>query len=659
MSVEKLAVDTIRFLAVDAVEKAKSGHPGLPMGGAAIGYTLWSRFLNHDPRDPGWPDRDRFVLSAGHGSMLLYGLLHLFGYDLTMDDIKAFRQWGSKTPGHPEAGIPPGVETTTGPLGQGLGNAVGMAIAEQRLAGEFNQPDLQLVDHYTYVYTGDGCMMEGISSEAASLAGHLGLGKLICLYDDNEITIDGPTDLTFSEEVGKRFEAFGWQVLTVEDGQNIEEIARAITAGKAHSQAPTLIKVKTRIGYGSPSKEGKAAAHGAPLGEEEVKATRENLGWPVDKEFHVPAEVKEHFRSLQEKAIEKRREWDKIWSQYETEYPQKAREWKMWHDNRLPEDLKKSRPLEFTEPVATRAASGEIMQKISGYLPNFMGGSADLYASTKTHLKEKEDFTRDNRKGNNIFFGVREHAMGAIVNGMALHGGLRPFASTFLVFADYMKPPLRLAALSHLPAIFVFTHDSIGVGEDGPTHQPIEQLAMLRSIPNMCVLRPADGRETEVAWEKALQNQQGPTSIVLTRQKLPPLEGSSSEAGRGAYIVAGDKDSNPDLILMGSGSEVHLIVQAREQLVKEGYRVQAVSFMSWELFAAQPREYQERILPPGVKKRLAVEAAASLGWERFVGQEGLVWGIDEFGASAPGDLLMEKKGFSVENIVQQARKLLK
>ncbi len=502
-------------------------------------------------------------------------------------------------------------------------------------------------------------MMEGISSEAASLAGHLGLGKLICLYDDNEITIDGPTDLTFSEEVGKRFQAFGWQVLTVEDGQNIEEIARAIAAGKVHSQAPTLIKVKTRIGYGSPAKEGKAAAHGAPLGEEEVKATRENLGWPVDKEFNVPAEVKEHFRSLQEKAIEKRREWDKLWSQYETKYPQKAREWEMWHDNRLPEDLKKSPSLEFTEPVATRAASGEIMQKISGYLPNFMGGSADLYSSTKTHLKEKEDFTRDNRQGNNIFFGVREHAMGAIVNGMALHGGLRPFASTFLVFADYMKPPLRLAALSHLPAVFVFTHDSIGVGEDGPTHQPIEQLTMLRSIPNMCVLRPADGCETEVAWEKALQNQEGPTSIVLTRQKLPPLEGSSSEAERGAYIVAGEQNGNPDLILMASGSEVHLIVKVREQLEREGYRVQAVSFMSWELFAAQPREYRERILPPAVKKRLALEAASSLGWERFVGEEGLVWGIDEFGASAPGDILMEKKGFSVENIVQQARNLLK
>ncbi len=659
MSVEKTAVDTLRFLAVDAVEKAQSGHPGLPMGGAAMGYTLWSRFLKHDPKDPAWPDRDRFVLSAGHGSMLLYGLLHLFGYDLSMEDLKKFRQLGSKTPGHPEFGDTPGVETTTGPLGQGLANAVGMAIAEQRLGAEFNQDDLTIVDHYTYVYAGDGCIMEGISSEAGSLAGHLGLGKLICLYDDNEITIDGPTDLTFSEEVDQRFKAFNWQVITVKDGQNIEEIASAIERGKANCSQPTLIKVKTKIGYGSPAKEGKAAAHGAPLGAEEVKATKENLGWPVDKEFFVPEEVKTHFSQLQEKLREEKENWERRWEEYKNRYPEKAKEWERWHDSRLPAELKKGRLVEFSEPVATRAASGEVMQKIAEHLPNLMGGSADLNASTKTYLKGKGDFTLENRAGNNIYFGVREHAMAAAVNGFALHGGLRPFASTFLVFSDYMKPSIRLAALSGIPVVFVFTHDSVGVGEDGPTHQPIEHLPMLRSIPNLNVLRPADGIETETAWLKALERQDGPSALVLTRQKLPQLEGTSADAGRGGYVIAETGGKKPEIILLASGSEVNLIAQAREKLEAKGHSVRVVSLMSWELFEQQPLEYRDRVLPPEIKKRLAVEAANPMGWERYVGPEGLILGMKEFGASAPGDEVMEKRGFFVDNIVAKAEEILK
>jgi len=658
MSVEKTAVDTIRFLAVDAVEKAQSGHPGLPMGGAAMGYTLWSRFLKHDPRDPNWPDRDRFVLTAGHGSMLLYGLLHLFGYDLSMGEIKNFRQLGSKTPGHPEYGDTPGVETTTGPLGQGFANAVGMAIAEQRLAAEFNQPDLKIIDHYTYMYAGDGCMMEGITSEAASLAGHLGLNKLICFYDDNEITIDGPTDLTFSEKVCKRFKAFGWQVLTVEEGQDIEKIAEAISQAKADKEKPSLIKVRTKIGYGSPGKEGKAAAHGAPLGAEEVKATKENLGWPVDKEFFIPPEVKAHFEELQRKLEMGKKEWEKRWKDYKTRYPEKAAEWEKWHDPRLPEELNKKELVDFKDPVATRAASGEIMQKLVEFLPNMFGGSADLNASTKTYLKGKGDFTRENRKGNNVYFGVREHAMAGIVNGIAVHGGLRPFASTFLVFSDYMKPSIRLAALSKIPVVFVFTHDSIGVGEDGPTHQPIEHLAMLRSIPNLNVLRPADGRETETAWKKALQRQDGPTALILTRQKLPQLEGSSRDAGRGAYVITETKGKDPDIILLASGSEVKLIVEAKEELEKEGFAVRAVSVMSWELFEEQPEEYKNQVLPQGKKKRLAVEAAYPMGWERFVGPEGEILGINEFGLSAPGDVVMAEKGFTVDKVVDIAKKIL-
>ncbi len=658
MSVEKNAVNTIRFLAVDAVEKAQSGHPGLPMGGATMGYTLWSKFLKHDPRDPAWPDRDRFVLSAGHGSMLLYSLLHLFGYDLSMEEIKNFRQWDSKTPGHPEFGHTPGVETTTGPLGQGFANAVGMAIAEQRLGAEFNQPDLKIVDHYTYVYAGDGCMMEGITSEAASLAGHLGLGKLICFYDDNEITIDGSTELAFTEEVEKRFKAFDWQVLRVKDGQDIDEITRTIAEGKSNSKQPTLIMVKTKIGYGSPAMEGTAAAHGAPLGAEEVKATKENLGWPVDKEFYIPREVEEHFSELQDKLKTVKKDWAERWEEYKKRYPEKARDWKRWHDPRLPEELKRGNLVQFSDKLATRAASGEVMQEIAGFLPNLMGGSADLNASTKTYLKGKGDFTKENRSGNNIYFGVREHAMAGIVNGFTLHGGIRPFASTFLVFADYMKPSIRLAALSRIPVVFVFTHDSIGVGEDGPTHQPIEHLAMLRSLPNLDVLRPADGKETEIAWIKALQRQDGPTALVLTRQKLPQLEGSSPDAGRGAYIVAETKGKDPEIILMASGSEVSLIIEAKERLEQEGRAVRAVSFMSWELFERQPREYQEKVLPSEITKRLAVEAAQPMGWERYVGPEGLIWGIDEFGASAPGDIVMEKKGFTPENITRLAKEIL-
>ncbi|NLM46837.1 MAG: transketolase, partial [Firmicutes bacterium] len=490
-AIEASAINTIRFLAVDAIEKANSGHPGLPLGGAPMAYVLWSRFLKHCPQDPDWPDRDRFVLSAGHGSMLLYALLHLFGYDVSLEDLKQFRQWGSKTPGHPEYGHTPGVETTTGPLGQGFANAVGMAIAEQRLAAEFNRPGFELVKHYTYVYAGDGCLMEGVAAEAASLAGHLQLGRLICLYDDNQITIDGSTGVAFTEDVAMRFRAYGWHVERVEDGTDTEAIAAAIRKAQAETERPSLIMVRTTIGYGSPNKQGKASSHGAPLGEEEVRLTKRNLGWPEDRTFYVPEEVREHFRELAGRLQQAKAKWDRLFTAYRREFPESAAAWDVWHAKAIPNGLENDERLwRFDKPMATRSASGQVMQVLAEYLPNLMGGSADLNASTKTYLSGKGDFQAQNRRGNNLFFGVREHAMGAIANGLALHGGLRPFVSTFFVFVDYMRPPVRLAALMGLPVIYIFTHDSIAVGEDGPTHQPVEQLAGLRSIPNLHVLRP-------------------------------------------------------------------------------------------------------------------------------------------------------------------------
>lgn len=657
--IDELSIDTIRFLAVDAVERAQSGHPGLPMGGAAMTYTLWARYLKHNPANPGWPDRDRFVLSAGHGSMLLYGLLHLFGYDVSMEDLKAFRQWGSKTPGHPEYGHTPGVETTTGPLGQGFANAVGMALAERRLAATFNRPGYPLVDHYTYVYSGDGCMMEGITAEAASLAGHLGLGRLICLYDDNEITIDGSTEITFTENVAKRFEAYGWQVLKVEEGQNMEAVCRALEEAKRDTERPSLLMVRTEIGYGSPNKGGQAAVHGAPLGEEEVKLTKKNLDWPPEKTFYVPQEVQEHMASLKKMYQDEEKRWQDMFSHYKKEYPELADTWEVWHRKELPSELRNDlEELDWNGAQATRASSGRIMQILSHHLDNLCGGSADLNASTKTYLKDKGDFQKENREGNNIFFGVREHAMAGICNGMALHGGLRPYCSTFLVFSDYMKPALRMAALSKIPMIFVFTHDSIGVGEDGPTHQPMEHLAMLRALPHLEVHRPADGRETAAAWYRALERRDGPTAIVLSRQGLPALQDSSFAAGQGAYILQKEKGSKPELILLASGSEVELVVKAAEVLREEGKDPRVVSVMSWEAFFAQEKTYQEEILPKEVEKRLVVEAAHPMGWEALAGNRGRILGLKTFGASAPGNTMMENMGFSLDRVVEEARSLM-
>ena len=658
-NIEELAINTIRFLAVDAVEAANSGHPGLPMGGAPMAYSLWSEFLKHSPQDPAWPDRDRFVLSAGHGSMLLYSLLHLCGYDLSLDELKNFRQWGSKTPGHPEYKHTVGVETTTGPLGQGFANAVGMAIAERRMAAEFNKPNYSLVDHYTYVYTGDGCMMEGVTSEAASLAGHLKLGRLICLYDDNQITIDGSTEVAFTEDVGKRYEAYGWQVLRVGDGTDLQAIGSAIEQARADETRPSLILVRTSIGFGSPNKQGSAEAHGAPLGADEVKNTKENLGWPLEPTFHVPAEVREHFAKLKEARHERKRAWDKLLLSYREAFPEDAARWDKWFDERIPAELENDPKLwEFEKPVATRAASGQIMQVLASYLPNLIGGSADLNASTKTYLKGLGDFTPVNRSGNNIYFGVREHAMAAIMSGMALHGGLRPYGATFMAFYDYMKPSVRLAALMGINVTYVFTHDSIGVGEDGPTHQPIEHLANMRSVPNLYVLRPADGRETAVAWLEALRRTDGPTALVLTRQNLPQLEGTGPHAAKGGYILSREKGSMPNLILMATGSEVELVMEAKEKLHQLGIDARVVSLMSWELFEKQPGSYREDVLPKAVTKRLAVEMGHPMGWERYTGSEGDIIAIDHFGASAPGEVLAEKFGFTVDNVVSRAKQLL-
>lgn len=659
-AIEESAVNTIRFLAVDAVEKANSGHPGLPMGGAAMAYVLWTRFLRHSPRHPDWPDRDRFILSAGHGSMLLYALLHLFGYPLSLDDLKQFRQWGSLTPGHPEYGHTAGVETTTGPLGQGFANAVGMAIATERLAAEFNRPGFPIVNHYTYVYCGDGCLMEGVTAEAASLAGHLQLGRLICLYDDNNITIDGSTDIAFTEDVGKRFSAYGWQVLSVEDGNNLDSIAGAIEEARQETKKPSLIMVKTLIGFGSPNKQGKAASHGAPLGPEEVKLAKKNLGWPLEPDFYVPEAVRKHFTALAARLEEKKKEWDKMFAEYRRKYPELAAAWDAWHSQEIPRELEKDIELWQIpdKPAATRVSSGDIMQVVARHLPNLVGGSADLNASTKTYLKGYGDFQAGNRKGNNLYFGVREHAMGAIASGISLHGGLRPYASTFLVFFDYMKPPVRLAAMMGLPVIYIFTHDSFSVGEDGPTHQPVEQLANLRSIPNLCVIRPADGRETAAAWLAALRRKEGPTALILTRQDVPQLSGTSREAEKGAYILDREKGPKPDVILIASGSEVWLALQAKELLKEKGVDARVISMPSHELFQSQSPAYREEVLPAAIKKRVVIEAGHSMGWEPYAGSEGAVISFDSFGASAPGEVLRQKFGFTAENIAARALKLL-
>ena len=661
---DRQSINTIRCLAMDAVQRAESGHPGMPMGAAAMAYTLWTRHLKHDPTDPSWADRDRFILSAGHGSMLLYALLHLTGYDLPMEEIENFRQWGSKTPGHPESHLTPGVETTTGPLGQGFATGVGMAMAERYLAAHFNTPEHGLVDHYTYGIVSDGDLMEGISSEAASLAGHQELGRLIYLYDDNEITIDGTTDIAFTEDVPARFEAMGWHVISVSDGNDVEAIDNAIRAAKRETQRPSLLCVQTSIGYGSPNKQDTSAAHGAPLGEEEIARTKEALGWPADApEFHVPDAVADHMQASTESGQAAHAEWEALYGTYADAHPGKAETFDRWMSGTLPEGWTDALPsFEPGTSRATRAASGTVLDGLVEAIgPHLVGGSADLTGSNKTHVNGQADMQPDTPGGSYVRFGVREHAMAAAANGMALHGGIRPYVGTFLIFSDYLRPSLRLSALMEQPVVYVLTHDSIGLGEDGPTHQPIAHLAALRAIPNVTVLRPADGAETAHAWKVALEQSDTPTVLALTRQGLPEFDhsGSASAEGveRGAYILR-DTDGTPDVILMGSGSEVQHLMAAADMLSEEGVDARVVSMPSWELFEAQSSAYRRSVLPPDVPARIAMEAGATQGWHRYVGDHGRVLGIDRFGASAPGDENMRQFGFTPERVVETARELL-
>lgn len=656
---DQLSINAIRILSAEGVQKAKSGHPGLPLGAAPMAYTVWAKHMKHNPKNAKWSDRDRFVLSAGHGSMLLYSLLHLFGYGLSVDDLMNFRQLGSKTPGHPEYGHTVGVETTTGPLGQGLATAVGMAIAESYLAEKFNKPGFNIVDHYTYVLSGDGDMMEGITSEAASLAGTLQLDKLIVLYDSNNISIEGNTDIAFREDVAARYRAYGWQVLTVEDGNDIDAINSALAEAKNDKKRPSLVIVKTQIGYGSP-KVGTSGAHGEPLGIENIHKTRQFLEWMYEGEFHVPQEVREYMNSFIEEGKSREEEWNKLFEAYKKEYADLAKEWEVWHSDKLPIDLLNSEDFwKFNGKAATRSSSGELINRLAKVLPNLMGGSADLAPSNKTYMKDKGDFSAENRSGANLHFGVREFAMAAIGNGIAVHGGLRIFVATFFVFSDYMKASMRLSALMKLPVVYVLTHDSIGVGEDGPTHQPIEQLVSLRSIPNFNVFRPADSKETAAAWYSAITREDGPTALVLTRQDLPLYEETSKEALKGAYILKDSEKEIPDLILMATGSEVEYIYEAAKTLKEKGVDVRVVSMPSLEVFDRQDEQYRELILPRAARKRLAVEAASSFGWHKYVGFDGDIISIDHFGESAPAELLFKKFGFTVDNVVEKALALLK
>ncbi len=660
--VDELAVNTIRVLAAEAVQKANSGHPGLPMGCADFAFTLFTRFLKFNPENPTWPDRDRFVLSAGHGSMLLYSLLHLCGYDVSMEDLKSFRQWESKTPGHPEYGDTPGVETTTGPLGQGVANAVGLALAERLLAARFNTSEHTIVDHRTYALVSDGDLMEGISHEAASLAGHLRLGKLTFFYDDNHITIEGSTSLAFTEDVGKRFEAYGWQVLRV-DGHDREAVAAALDAAGQEAERPTIIIGKTTIGYGSPNKAGTHDVHGAALGEEEVELTKRNLGWSHPP-FTVPDGVYEIFRAPATAGKQRNEKWNTLLGDYARKYPEKAATWERIHRRELPESLEKLLPEWAPEdgPLATRSASGKTINALKNAVPELIGGSADLAPSNNTMMADDSSVAAGHFTGRNLHFGVREHAMGGLLNGMALHGGLRPYGGTFLIFSDYMRPSIRLAALMKQPVIYVFTHDSVFLGEDGPTHQPIEHLPALRAIPNLWVIRPADARETAAAWVLALRRTDGPTAIALTRQKLPILEGTGLGTGveRGGYVLEREEgDGPPDIILLSSGSEVSVAIEAAKILRQQKrVRTRVVNLACWELFESQPADYRESVLPRAVTRRVAVEAASRLGWERWIGSEGLVVGLDRFGASAPYKTIAEKLGFTGEHVASVASRLL-
>jgi len=661
-NLDQLTVNTIRTLCMDAVQKANSGHPGAPMGLAPTAYILFKHFLKHNPKNPAWIDRDRFILSGGHASSLLYSLLYLFGYGLELDDLKSFRQWGSRTPGHPEYGNTPGVETTTGPLGQGIANAVGMAIAERHLAARFNMEEKQLINHHTYVMCGDGDLMEGLALESISLAGHLGLGKLICLYDDNSITIEGKTDIAFTEDVRAKFESQNWHVVTVEDGNDLEEIQKAIQAGKDAIARPTLVQIKTHIAYGSPNKQDTSGAHGAPLGAEEIRLVKKFYGLPEDKDFFVPEAVLENCGKALTFGQGFEKTWQKTFDSYKEQYPEQAAQFVDAISGFLTEGWDAKIP-EFNpedNPIATRAASGQVLNAIADNLPTLMGGSADLAPSNKTYLNCSTDFQKGARQGRNIRFGVREHAMGAIMSGMFLHSGIRPYGGTFLVFADYMRPAIRVAALMKLPLIYVFTHDSIAVGEDGPTHQPVEQLASLRAIPGLTVVRPADANETALAWKQALTTLDSPTALILSRQKLPTLDVSQrdGEFNYGAYTIKNILD--PDMILIATGSEVHICVEA-SRLLKKNHNINAavVSMPSWELFEKAPAPYRERILPSSVTKRIAVEAGIPMGWEKYTGAEGKIIGINKFGASAPGETVLRAYGFFPENIVKNALDLLK
>ncbi len=660
---EKRAINTIRFLAVDAIQKAKSGHPGLPMGAAPMAYVLWHDFLKHNPKNPKWPDRDRFVLSAGHGSMMLYALLYLTGYEaITMDQLKSFRQWGSLTPGHPEWGVTPGVEATTGPLGQGISNAVGMAIAERFLGANYNTDDIKIMDHYTYVLASDGDLMEGVASEAASIAGHQKLGKLIVLYDDNDISLAAPTSASFTEDVAKRFEAYGWQILRVADGnEDLDAIRNAIKEAQNEINKPTLIMIKTTIGYGSPKKEGTPAAHGSPLGEDEVKAAKERLGWPLEPDFYVPDDVLEHFREAVDKGQKAEDEWKKSFEDYKNKYSDKAKEWEMIWAGELPDGWEESIPQFKPEegPLPTRKASGAIINSVAKVLPNFIGGAADLEPSTNTYMKDMGDQSAENPKGRNIRFGVREHGMGAIVNGMAYHGGVIPFGSTFLVFSDYMRGAIRVSALAGLHSIWVLSHDSVWLGEDGPTHQPVEHIASLRAMPNIVVIRPADANEMAEAWKVALKCK-GPVVLTLSRHGLPILDRSkyapAENLKKGAYILKEAEGGKPDLIMIATGSEVPLAIEAAEILEGKGIKVRLVSMPSWELFEKQDKSYQDEVLPPEIKSRVVVETEVSFGWHKYVGEKGIIISQDRFGASAPYKVLQEKFGFTPQQIAEKAMK---
>ena len=663
VDIEQLSINTIRFLSADAVQKANSGHPGLPLGAAPMAYVLWTKFLRFNPKDPNWQNKDRFILSAGHGSALLYSLLHLTGYDLPLEELKKFRQLDSKTPGHPESMLTPGVEVTTGPLGQGFANGVGMAMAEAFLASTYNKPDHQLIDHYTYAIVSDGDLMEGISAEAASLAGHLKLGKIIFLYDDNDISLDGPTNLAFTEDVLKRFDAYDWHTQRVHDGNDIKGIEEAIKNAQAEKNRPSIISVKTIIGFGSPL-QGTSKVHGNPLGEENLKKTKQNLGWDPEKTFYIPQEVKEHLMGPGKNGEKLQASWQNAFEAYKKAYPVEGKQLEQAFKGELPEDWNKDLPVfKAGEGLATRQASGKALEAIKKHVPWLLGGSADLASSNEMQVKGDVSFQPGHYQNTNIWFGVREHGMGGIMNGMASHHGVRVYGGTFLNFSDYMRGAIRLAALTEAPVTYVFTHDSIGLGEDGPTHQPIEQVTSLRATPNLTVIRPGDANETVQAWAIAMTNMTGPVALILTRQKLPTIDQDlyppATNLVKGAYILIDPADKQPDLILIGTGSELQLVVSASEILTKEGIKARVVSMPSWELFEQQDEAYRNSVLPPHIKKRLAVEAGVTFGWYKWVTSEGDVIGIDRFGMSAPGDEVMKYFGFTVENVCERARTLVK